>query len=86
MQHLRLTHPALDFWIDVRIREFNGRWLVVADLAGTPDVGTGGDLITALNMALAPFAEPLRAELVTEAEQMARGTAAAADDGGNDGG
>lgn len=41
MQHLRLTHPALDFWIDVRLREFNGRWLAVADPAGTPEVGMG---------------------------------------------
>jgi hypothetical protein len=29
-QHLRLTHPALDFWIDVRLRQLNGRWLAVA--------------------------------------------------------
>jgi hypothetical protein len=27
MHHLRLTHPDLDFWIDVRVREFDGRWL-----------------------------------------------------------
>lgn len=36
MQDLRLTNPELDFWIDARIREFDGRWLAVADLAGTP--------------------------------------------------
>ena len=36
MQHLRLTHPELDFWIDVRLREFDGRWLAVADFADSP--------------------------------------------------
>ena len=41
MQDPRLTHPALDFWIDVRLREFEGRWLAVADLADTPQVGSG---------------------------------------------
>ena len=40
MQHLRFTHPELDFWVDVRLREFDGRWLAVADLAGEPDIGT----------------------------------------------
>jgi hypothetical protein len=43
VQKLRLTHPALDFWMDVRLREFDGRWLAVADLAGDSDVG-GGDM------------------------------------------
>jgi len=39
--HLRLTHPDLDLWIDVRLREFDGRWLAVADLADEPDIGVG---------------------------------------------
>ena len=34
---LRLTHPAIDFWIDVRLRQFEGSWLAVADLASTPE-------------------------------------------------
>ncbi len=38
---VRLAHPALDFWIDVRVRDFDGRWLAVADVADTPEVGTG---------------------------------------------
>ena len=33
MTNLRLTHPNLGFWIDVRLREFDGRWLAVADVA-----------------------------------------------------
>ncbi len=41
MTHLRLTHPDLDFWIDVRLREFDGRWLAVAHLADEPVLGMG---------------------------------------------
>ena len=29
MRRLRLVHPDLDFWIDVRLRQFDGRWLAV---------------------------------------------------------
>jgi hypothetical protein len=36
---LRLTDPELDFWVDVQLRRFGGKWLASADLAGTPDVG-----------------------------------------------
>jgi hypothetical protein len=32
---LRLTHPALDFYVDVKLREYpDGKWLAVADIAG----------------------------------------------------
>ena len=33
MRHLRLTHPDLDFWVDVRLREWDGKW-------PTTDVGS----------------------------------------------
>ncbi len=49
MKDLRLTHPALHFWIDVRMREFGGRWLAVADLGGTPEVGVGETVEGALS-------------------------------------
>lgn len=39
MQTLLLTDPDLDFWVDVRLREFDGRWLAVADISPMPDVG-----------------------------------------------
>jgi hypothetical protein len=38
MIELRLTHPAIDFWVDVRLRRFQGAWLAVADLASAPEV------------------------------------------------
>lgn len=59
LQHLRLTHPALDFWIDVRLREFDGRWLAVADLADTPQVGSGDTPAEALGGALASLSRGL---------------------------
>lgn len=32
---LRLTHPALDFYVDVKLSEYpEGPWLAVVDLAG----------------------------------------------------
>lgn len=68
MQHLRLTHPALDLWIDVRLREFDGRWLAVAELADTPEVGTGETPEEALRGALSPFGPRLCDELVASAE------------------
>jgi len=67
MQNLRLTHPALDFWIDARLREFDGRWLAVADLADVPEVGVGGSPSEALRGALGPFGARLQEELVARA-------------------
>lgn len=64
VQHVRLTHPALDFWIDVRLREFEGRWPAVADLADTPEVGTGESPEEAIRGALAPFGPVLAQQLV----------------------
>lgn len=62
-RHLRLTHPDLDFWVDVRLREWGGRWLAVADLAGEPDVGTGLDPREAIRAALASLGEPHATEM-----------------------
>ncbi len=38
---LRLTSPFLSFYVDVRLRNFNGRWLAVADIAGDKEIGIG---------------------------------------------
>jgi hypothetical protein len=60
--HLRLTHPDLDSWIDVRLRAFDGRWLAVADLADTPDIGVGETAEEALRDALASLGPTLPPE------------------------
>lgn len=52
MAAMRLTDPELDFWVDVQLRCFRGRWLAVADLAGTADVGVAIDRDVAILFAL----------------------------------
>jgi len=49
----RLTAPAVDFWVDVRLRSWGDRWLAVADIAGEPELGLGGSARQALEGALA---------------------------------
>ena len=48
MQQLRLTCSL--FYVDVRLREFNGRWLASADTPDGPSVGWGRSPIGALWM------------------------------------
>jgi hypothetical protein len=50
---LRLTCDAL--WVDVRLREMNGRWMASADTPHGPSVGLGVGAIEAIEGALQPF-------------------------------
>ena len=47
VQLLGLTHRGLGLSIDVRPREHEGRWLAVADPAGTSEVGVAETPATA---------------------------------------
>jgi hypothetical protein len=47
-----LRAPSLDFWVDVRLRNFDGRWLAVADIADEHEVGLGASAREALAAAL----------------------------------
>lgn len=68
MRRLRLTHPDLDFWVDLRLCEFEGRWLAVADFADEPDVGVREDPKQAVEDALMALgARPAR-ELTASAD------------------
>jgi hypothetical protein len=61
---LRLTCSA--FWVDVRLREINGRWIASADTRDGPSLGVGEHSMEAIQGALAPFegiAEELMASL-----------------------
>jgi hypothetical protein len=49
---LRLTDPDLDFWVDVRLRQFGRTWMATADLADTPDIGVSMDRDLAVLFAL----------------------------------
>lgn len=50
---LRLTCSAL--WVDVRLREINGRWIASADTPEGPSLGLGKGAIEAVEHALEPF-------------------------------
>ena len=50
---LRLTCSA--FWVDVRLRELNGRWIASADTPDGPSLGLGKGAIEAVEHALEPF-------------------------------
>ncbi len=50
---LRLTCSAL--WVDVRLREINGRWIASADTPSGPSLGLGQHAMDAIADALEPF-------------------------------
>lgn len=43
------------FWVDVRLREINGRWIASADTPDGPSLGLGKGAIEAVEHALEPF-------------------------------
>jgi hypothetical protein len=53
MISLRLTCST--FWVDVRLREINGRWIASAETPDGPSVGLGKGAVEALEHALEPF-------------------------------
>jgi hypothetical protein len=53
METLRLT--CSPFWVDVRLREINGRWIASADRPDGPSLGLGQRAIDAVAQALEPF-------------------------------
>ena len=67
MIELRLTHPALDFWVDVRLLQSADRWLAVADLASTPEVAVASRPDLAVLLALWPLGPALARRMATRA-------------------
>jgi hypothetical protein len=43
------------FWVDVRLREINGRWIASADTPDGPSLGLGKGAVEAVEQALNPF-------------------------------
>ena len=57
MKHIHLTHPRLDFWVTVEVRERDGRYMATADLGeDSRDVGVGATPQEAANAARAACA------------------------------
>jgi hypothetical protein len=74
MHRFRLTHPDLDFWVDVRLREFDGKWLAVADLADEPEIGLGEDRHEAVLAALRPIGDRYAADMAAGLIDRSGGT------------
>jgi hypothetical protein len=66
VHQLRLTCSL--FYVDVRLREFDGRWLASADTPDGPTLGYGPTPTEALCAALEPF-DGLIDELLASAQE-----------------
>lgn len=61
---LGLTHPDLDFWVDVAVHERNGRFKATADLGkDSRDVVVGDMPQEAVRAALRSLGEPYASEM-----------------------
>ena len=56
------------FWVDVRLREINGRWIASADTLAGPSLGLGKGAVEAIESALQPF-EGIVDELIASLPQ-----------------
>ena len=64
----RLTHPGLDFHIDVMVHERDGRFMATADLAeDSRDVRVGDTPQEAVRAALKALGEPYASEMAAGA-------------------
>ncbi len=68
MHQLRLH--CSEFSVDVRLREFNGRWLASADTPYGPNLGWGMSPLGALWMALEPFDGVIDELLATVSDEV----------------
>ena len=50
---LRLSCSS--FWVDVRLREINGRWIASTDTPNGPSLGLGKGAVEAIEHSLEPF-------------------------------
>ncbi len=68
MIELRLTHPAIDFWVDVRLRRIGGAWLAAADPAYAPEPAVASRPDLAILLALWPLGPALARRLTARAD------------------
>ncbi|HYN50819.1 MAG TPA: hypothetical protein VES62_07820 [Thermoleophilaceae bacterium] len=64
--NFRIGSATLDFYVDVRLRNFDGRWLAVADVAGEHEVGLGRSPREALAASLASLGAAAAAGLLAD--------------------
>jgi hypothetical protein len=70
---LRLTDPAIDFWVDVRLRRIRSAWFAVADLAGTPELAFARRPDLAVLLALWPLGAELARRLTARVQLPGEG-------------
>lgn len=68
--NFRIGAASLDFYVDVRLRSFDGRWLAVADIGGEHEVGLGSSPREALTASLASLGAAATAELLADPKLM----------------
>ena len=72
MTELQLTHTALDFWVDVTVRERDGRYMATADLGeDSRDVRIGDTSQEAVRAALRSLGEPYASEMAAGVDRDA---------------
>ena len=70
---LRLTHPGLDFYVDVTVHERDGRYMATADLGeDSRDVGVGDTAQEAVRAALRSLGEPYASEVAERMPSLER--------------
>jgi hypothetical protein len=68
-RHLHLTHPHIDFWVAVEIRERDGLYMATADLGeDSRDAGVGNTPLEAVRAALSSLGEPYATEMAAGVE------------------
>lgn len=63
---IRVGAPRLNFYVNVRVRSFDGRWLAVADIGGDPEIGLGGTGREALAASLSSLGAAATDALLTD--------------------
>jgi len=66
--NFRLSASRLDFYVDVRLRDFDGRWLAVSDISGEHEIGLGCNPREALAASLAALGTAATAALLADAQ------------------
>lgn len=64
--NFRAAAPHLDFYVDVRLRNFDGRWLAVAEIGGDREIGLGSSARQALAASLSSLGSAAATALLAD--------------------
>lgn len=66
----RIRAAELNFYVDVGLRNFDGRWLAVADIAGEHDIGLGRSAQEALAASLSSLGTAAATALMADPQLL----------------